>query len=249
MYQTMSKELPEDVKNEISSYVRGLLEERQKRQEEYDNYFAELRSNGAKIRSADRSKLKRQQRSIERLDGRLERRGFISRQDLQVTSKTIEIGSGLGGVHPKTGFNTSPKRQSTGGNVPRHPWQVTLRTENGVTQYKVDFNSTLYSGLASFDNIEVTGLDFWATASAGYLYLFGVVENGICTDASIQGPEEIPSDRVDLIDGEQNSFSTIIAYLYDDGNGGIAVQQRAFHDLTLINTCINGVSSLYPIAT
>ena len=147
-------------------------------------------------------------------------------------------------------FTDVPQVGSAGGDdIPPHPWQVTLRTENGVTQYKVDFNSTLYSGLGSFNNLAVTGLDFWATASVGYLYLFGVVENGICTDASIQGPAEIPSDRVDFVGVEQNSFSALIAYLYDDGSGGITVQQRAFHDFTIINACINGRPSIYPIAT
>ena len=130
-----------------------------------------------------------------------------------------------------------------------HPWQVLLRTEDDVTQYKIDFNSTLYRGLGSFSNIAVTGLDFWDTASVGYLYLFGVIEDGECTEASIQGPEDTPSDRIEFIDDEQNSFSVLIAYLYEDEGGAIAVQQRAFHDFTLMQTCIDGKAALYPFAT
>jgi len=138
-----------------------------------------------------------------------------------------------------------------GGGAPNHPWAVTIRkdTESETYQYKVDYNSTLYKGLGSFDNIAVTGLDSWATASVGYLYLFGVVNFGICTAASIQGPEEIPSNRIDFTDDNQTSFSALIAYLYDDGNGGIAVQQRAFHDFTLVDLCVNGGPTIYPIAT
>ena len=132
---------------------------------------------------------------------------------------------------------------------PPHPWQVLLRTKNKILQYKIDFNSTLYQGLGSFSNIAVTGLDFWDTASVGYLYLFGTIKNGVCTKASIEGPEDIPSDRIEFIDDEQNSFSVLIAYLYEDENSNIIVQQRAFHDFTLINSCINGKPAIYPIAT
>lgn len=140
-----------------------------------------------------------------------------------------------------------------GGVIPPHPWQVLLRTVPNTDpveyEYRVDLNSTLYSSLGSFSNIAVTGLNFWAEASVGYLYLFGVVSNGVCTEASIQGPTSIPSDRIDVVDEAQTSFSSIIAYLYIDGDGGIAVQQRAFHNFTLIDSCVNGVSAIYPIAT
>jgi hypothetical protein len=136
-----------------------------------------------------------------------------------------------------------------GGNSVAHPWKISLRTENDVVQYKVELNSALYSGLGSFSNIEVTGLDFWAEASEGYLYLFGVIEDGVCTEASIQGPAEIPSDRIEFNDDEQNSFSTIIGYIYEDENGNLVVKQDAFHNFTLFNICVNGNPAIYPIAT
>lgn len=165
-----------------------------------------------------------------------QRRELIQQQDDPVAKLNLpSIGGGGGGV------------------IPPHPWQVLLRavpdTDPVEYEYRVDLNSTLYSSLGSFSNIAVTGLDFWAPASTGYLYLFGVVSNGVCTEASIQGPEAIPSDRIDFVGGIQNSFSAIIAYLYGDGAGGIAVQQRAFHNFTLINSCVNGNAAIYPIAT
>jgi hypothetical protein len=130
-----------------------------------------------------------------------------------------------------------------------HPWKISLRTEENVVQYKVELNSALYSGLGSFANIEVTGLNFWASASEGYLYLFGVIEDGECTEASIQGPEEVPSDRIEFIDDEQNTFSTIIGYIYNDENENLVVKQDAFQNFTLMQTCIDGKSALYPFAT
>jgi hypothetical protein len=134
-----------------------------------------------------------------------------------------------------------------------HPWKISLRTvpESDPPQYefKVELNSALYSGLGSFSNSEVIGLDFWAPASEGYLYLFGVIEDGECTEGSIQGPAEIPSDRIEFIDGEQNSFSAIIGYIYEGENGSLIVKQDAFHNFTLIQTCIDGNIALYPFAT
>jgi hypothetical protein len=162
----------------------------------------------------------------------------------QFTSSTSE--SKIYTTTPTTSQVVQPQSNAAQISTP-HPWQVLLRTEDDVDQYKVDFNSTLYRGLDSFDNIAVTGLDFWAEANLGYLYLFGVVSNGVCTEASIQGPTEIPSDRIEFIDGEQNTFSVLIAYLYEDEDGNTAVQQRAFQDLTLMDFCINGNATIYPL--
>lgn len=131
-----------------------------------------------------------------------------------------------------------------------HPWQIVLKTEgNGPTEFKVELNSKLYSGLESWNDIEVNGLNEWNAANVGYIVLFGVIENGICTEASIEGPQGIPSDRIDFVEDEQNSFSTILGYIYDDGDGNLLVKQETFHNLTLINCCVNGIPAIYPFAT
>jgi hypothetical protein len=142
----------------------------------------------------------------------------------------------------------TPIDRGSGGNTP-HPWQVLLRTnEDEIVEFKVDINSRLYSGINSYDNIAITGLDFWAPASSGYLYLFGVITGGICTEASIQGPEEIPSDRVDFVGDVQNSFAAVIAYLYTDEDGNLAIQQKTFQDFTIADFCVNGKPAKYPMA-
>lgn len=136
-----------------------------------------------------------------------------------------------------------------GGTFNPHPWQVLLRTENGSTEYKVELNSNLYSGIGSWDNINITGLDFWTPISEGFLVLFGVVSDGVCTEASIQGPQAVPSDRIDFVDEEQSSFASQIAYLYQGADGGWVVRQLAFSDKTLVAICVDGKSAIYPIST
>lgn len=165
----------------------------------------------------------------------------------QFTSKVSE--SKL--YNPTLDQNTLPSEVSDQAfiDLPSHPWKIILRSNEETFEYKIELNSALYSGLGNFTNIAITGLDFWAPASVGYLYLFGIVENGICTEASIQGPEEIPSDRIDFVGDEQNSFSTILGYIYDDENGNFFVKQDAFHNFTLLDVCVNGRPAIYPLAT
>lgn len=129
-----------------------------------------------------------------------------------------------------------------------HPWKIYLRTENDQTQYKVELNSNLYSSLSNWNNISINGLDFWTSISAGFLILFGIVEDGICTSASIQGPQAVPSDRIEFIDNLQNTFAVQLAYFYQDENNRWIVRQLAFQDLTLIQTCIDGNPSIYPFS-
>lgn len=129
-----------------------------------------------------------------------------------------------------------------------HPWKVTLLSEDDTTFYKVEYNSNLYSSIASWTKIEVTGLDFPSEMSEGFLTLFGVVVDGVCTEASIQGPEAIPSDRIDFVGDDQNSFAVQIAYLYLNEDGGWSVRQLAFSDLTIVDFCVNGKPAIYPIA-
>jgi hypothetical protein len=129
-----------------------------------------------------------------------------------------------------------------------HPWQIRLGTDiDGNTTYLVEFNSKLYSGIGSWTNIAITGLDSAATISEGYLILFGVVSGGVCTEASIQGPQSVVSDRIDFAGSDQISFAVQLGYLYQDGAGWVVLQQ-AFQDLTLMSVCVDGKAAIYPMA-
>ena len=135
-----------------------------------------------------------------------------------------------------------------GGDSGFHPFQVRLETDDeGAPLYRVELNSNLYTGLANYNKLNITGLDFPNTASTGFLSLFGVVINGVVTEAQIVGPIDIPSDRIDIVDGEQSSFNYQIAYIFKDGET-LLVRQLCFQDLTLIDTCVSGVSCRYPFA-
>jgi len=129
-----------------------------------------------------------------------------------------------------------------------HPWKISLRETDGVTEFKVELNSRLYRGLRSWDNIDVDGLNSWSVVSEGYVILFGVVEDGACTEASIEGPQSTLSDRIDFVDEEQNSFAVQLGFLYQS-DGSWQVRQNAFHNFTIIDTCVGGKLAIYPIAT
>jgi hypothetical protein len=129
-----------------------------------------------------------------------------------------------------------------------HPWKIYLRETDGGTEFKVELNSRLYSGLGSWNNISVDGLNSWSGVSGGYIILFGVVEDGVCTEASIEGPQTTLSDRIDFVDEEQNSFAVQLGFLYQSDDSW-QVRQNAFHNFTLINTCVNGIPSIYPMPT
>jgi hypothetical protein len=132
-----------------------------------------------------------------------------------------------------------------GGEAP-HPWQILLRTENDNVEYKVESASSLYSGLGSWDSVEITGLDVWQGASEGYVVLKGVVSNGACSSASIEIQGGL-DDRIEFSDDDQTSFTTQIGFIFEEGDS-LSVRQNAFHNFTLIDSCVNGNSAIYPIA-
>ena len=135
-----------------------------------------------------------------------------------------------------------------GGDSGFHPFQVRLETDDeGAPLYRVELNSNLYTGLANYNKQNITGLNFPSTPSEGFLSLFGVVSNGVVTSASIQGPEAVPSDRIDFVSSQQTSFNYLIAYLFKAGDSW-KVRQLCFQDLTLIDICVNGVPCRYPFA-
>lgn len=128
-----------------------------------------------------------------------------------------------------------------------HPWKITLKTENGATYYKVDYNSKLYESFSSWNNIAVTGLDFWSEIFSGYAALRADVSNGTCSFAEVASyGDELP-DRITFSDSDQTEFVFPIGYFYKDENGNWIVLQKAFMDLTLSSMCINGKPAIYPI--
>lgn len=164
----------------------------------------------------------------------------------QFTTSTSE--SKLYTPNPTPAQSPSIATQASALDIPFHPWQILLRTVDDATEYKIEYNSTLYSGLNNWNNIAITGLNSWTPASVGFLVIFGVVENGACIKASIQGPETIPSDRIDFVDDVQVSFAAQIGYIYKVEESWF-VRQLAFHNFTLIQTCVDGKAALYPFAT
>jgi len=134
-----------------------------------------------------------------------------------------------------------------------HPWKISLRTvpesDPPEYQFRVELDSKLYSGFGSWDIIEIVDLNVWKDISnQGAVVLFGVVDGGVCTEASIQGPQDPISDRIDSVDGVQSSFTTQLGYIYQEGDAFFA-EQNAFQNLTLINICVNGSPAIYPIPT
>jgi hypothetical protein len=134
-----------------------------------------------------------------------------------------------------------------GGSIAPHPWQILLRIENNTNQYKVDSASRLYKGLGDWDNVTVSGLGTWQSASSGYVVLRGVVANGICSSASIAIESSLP-ERIEFSDDDQTSFATQLGFLFQEGES-LLVRQNAFHNFTLITSCVNGKAAIYPIAT
>jgi hypothetical protein len=130
------------------------------------------------------------------------------------------------------------------------PWQIELRKQNNTDQYKVESDSKLYKGLGNWDNVTVSGLGTWQSASEGYIILKGVVNNGTVQSASIQKETTLP-DRIKFTSGNnprQTEFVTQLGYIFMQ-EGSLQVRQNAFHNFTLLDSCVNGKAATYPIAT
>jgi hypothetical protein len=134
-----------------------------------------------------------------------------------------------------------------GGSSSPHPWQILLRTNDETYEYKIEVNSRLYSGLESWSDIEVGGLDGWANASVGYVILFGVVDDGVCTEANIQSGQGSLPTRITFSEDIQTGFAVQLGYLFEQDNV-FFVRQNAFHNFTLINVCVSGKPAIYPMA-
>jgi hypothetical protein len=168
-----------------------------------------------------------------------------------LASEFVGVVDGAGGGERTTSLPAKSDYYEAGGggSVPPHPWQIRLTTnDEGETLYLVEYNSNLYAGLASYANVEVTGLDSASFISVGYVVLTGTVVNLACSGANVSINSVLP-ERIKFSGDTQTEFSVIIGYLYQDESEAWNVRQNAFHNFTLTNFCINGKPAIYPIAT
>jgi hypothetical protein len=134
--------------------------------------------------------------------------------------------------------------------IPDHPWRIRIRTipETDPPEYEyLVMEGTLYTGIGSWDNIAVDGVDEWNAAENGNIILFGEVVNGACANASIKNESTLP-DRIVYDDLNQTEFNTIIGNLSIIG-GSISLKQNAFQDFTLSQFCVDSKPAIYPIST
>jgi hypothetical protein len=136
-----------------------------------------------------------------------------------------------------------------GRGITPHPWQILLRlNEDGDPEFKVELNSDLYSGLGTWDEVPITGLNTWIAASTGYITLRGTVSSGVVVGAEIIGPLVDLPERVVFSGSTQTDFSALLGYLsFQDEQ--LTVRQISYQNFTLINSCINGNPAIYPIVT
>lgn len=119
-----------------------------------------------------------------------------------------------------------------------HPWKIYKTTSNDVTQVKIEYNSNVYSGTGSYDNIAVTGLDSWTQAETGYVVLKGSVSNHEITSLSIVWGDDGSTQRAEFnSNNEQTDVTIRLGYIYQDENDAWQIRQDVFGQLTIITTC------------
>lgn len=119
-----------------------------------------------------------------------------------------------------------------------HPWKIYKTTSNNVTQVKIEYNSKVYSGTGSYDNIAVTGLDSWTQAETGYVVLKGSVSNHEITSLSIVWGDDGSTQRAEFnSNNEQTDVTIRLGYIYQDENDAWQIRQDVFGQLTIITTC------------
>ena len=248
-------------KKEYRDKVRALEEEQPgKRAGEGDKKYTE-KTNEARLDTMN----KEQTAAVNNGDSSYFYKGFIpilfTRKDGQrkilarldnTHSAVIEGATGnerQGTLPPENGYYEAG---GGGGLTPPHPWKITIRTIPGsdppAYEYGIESASRLYSAIESWGDIEVSGLGNWQPVSEGYIVLFGTIDQGVCTEASIQVQNTI-SDRIDLVDDAQTSFAVELGYMYQNEDTWL-VRQNAFHNFTLMGVCTSaGKTALYPFAT
>lgn len=135
-----------------------------------------------------------------------------------------------------------------GGDATIHPFKIYKRVEDGLEEVKVESASSVYSGISSFTTIPITGLDFWTTASVGYVIILGVISGGIVTSQEIIWGQPTLGSRISFSGGAQTGYRVPIAYLYRDENGSLRIRQLSFTDKTIMDSCVDGNPAKYPMA-
>ena len=127
-----------------------------------------------------------------------------------------------------------------------HPWRI---SRVGAA-FKVELASAVYSGVAGFSGLTITGLDTVTTATAGYVVCeLNITQGNTSTPPSATGGSIVWN--LSALPSRITSTKTIIplGYIYAAANGALAVRQLAFQNFSLVNMCVNGASSLVPFPT
>jgi hypothetical protein len=130
-----------------------------------------------------------------------------------------------------------------------HPWQVSLKQNDGAYEYQVESKSNVYKSFENYEKFAVTGLGSWQSASEGFIFLSGTVEELTVQQLTIEGPKDDIGERVTFSGDDQTKFTVPIAYIFKTVSGGTNVRQLQFQDLTMIDTCIKGKVAVIPMTS
>lgn len=143
--------------------------------------------------------------------------------------------------------------EAGGGSLPAHPWQIRIRaiedTDPPEYEYQIEFVSTVYSGIGSWSNITVNGLDTWTPIGEDkYIILEGNVDSNLNVTSLTVIEETDRGERITIEGENQTKFRVEIGYLYFFEDA-LLIRQLQFQHFTLANFCWNGNAVVYPIPT
>lgn len=148
-----------------------------------------------------------------------------------------------GTLPPENGYY-----EAGGGETTIHPFKIYSKTEDGVTSFKVESASRVYTNFAGFTATALTGLNIWTTAAEGFVVVSAEVSSaGLVTAQEILWSQGSIGTRVTFADDIQTDYRFPIAYLYFDASA-LKIRQLAFTDKTLVTVCVTGKSAVYPIS-
>ena len=162
----------------------------------------------------------------------------------------------LADAYPDDPTNTNPsqflkwkKVESEINNL--HPFAVYLETnQSGVTQAKVELNSSIYTGIGTYSSHGISGLNSFVNATQGYVTVSAnVVNNSISEDFSINWGDNSTNRVTYNGNSEQTYVETRIAYLSSLQGGGWEVRQIIFGNLSVLTGCYDGKPTICLIQT
>jgi hypothetical protein len=132
-----------------------------------------------------------------------------------------------------------------------HPFAVYLETnQEGVTQAKVELNSSIYTGIGTYSSHNISGLNSLVNATQGYVTVSAnVVNNSISGNFSVNWGSSSTNRVTYNGNSEQTYVEARIAYLYTVSGGGWEVRQIAFGNLTVLTGCYDGKPTICLIQT